>query len=247
MNEFDRVVFDLKGYIVKPAVLSTDEVEEMKEFVLRQRTDPQSLPASQRGLPGGLFEKLIDHPVLLDVLLDVIDKEVDKVRLEGAFLSYREVGDTTGWSPHAGGRTLNPNYAYNFHDGRIYSGMTRVVWELTEVKRDKGGTCFIPGSHKANYNIRKGIPSIDARDSGLWESYACPPGSLVIFSEAVRHSADAWQNPENPRIAIFCAYNHINVRHHKPDIPAEVLEGLSAEHRRFFNDVYHPQFDRRAA
>jgi hypothetical protein len=246
MNAHDRIVFDLKGYVVKPAVLSVDEVEELKAFVLRQKNEPESLPPHQRRLPGGPFEKLIDHPAVMDVLLDVIDSDVEKIRLENVFLSYREPGDSR-WDPHAGGRTTNPNYAYNFHDGRIYAGMTRVVWELTEVLENQGGTCFIPGSHKSNLNIRKAPPSIDARDSGLWESYGCPPGSLVVFSEAVRHSADAWRHPKHPRMAIFCAYNHINVRHHKPNFAPEVIEALSPEHQRFFREVYHPQFDRFAA
>ena len=62
MSEHDRIVFDLKGYIVKPAVLSQTEVEEIKEFVLRQKNDPESLPFHQRSLPGGAFAPLIDHP-----------------------------------------------------------------------------------------------------------------------------------------------------------------------------------------
>jgi hypothetical protein len=243
MTEHDRIVFDLKGFVVKPAVLSEAETAELREFVLRQRRDPESLPPHQRALPGGLAERLIDHPEVMEILHDVIDSDVEKIRLENIFLSYRE-GAESQWSPHAGGRTTNPNYAYNFHDGRIYAGMTRVVWELTEVLADRGGTCFIPGSHKANYNIRKPPPSIDDRQSGLWESYACPPGSLVVFSEAVRHSADEWCNPHNPRVAIFCAYNHVNVRHHKPMTPPEVIAGLSPERQRFFREVYHPQFDR---
>ncbi len=244
MTEHDRVVFDLKGYIVKPAVLNKEEVEVLKEFVLRQKNEPESLPPHERCLPGGPFAQLIDHPVVMSVLLNVIDPDIEKIRLENVFLNYREMGEGK-WQPHAGGRTTNPNYAYNFHDGRIYAGMTRVVWELTEVLENKGGTCFIPGSHKANYNIRTNpIASIDARDSGLWESYSCPAGSLIIFSEAVRHSADFWQNPNNPRISIFCAYNHINVRHHKPDIPPGVIEKLAPKHQRFFHEVYHPQFDR---
>ncbi|MDJ0572953.1 MAG: phytanoyl-CoA dioxygenase family protein [Pleurocapsa sp. MO_192.B19] len=244
VNEHDRVVFDLKGYIVKPAVLNENEVKVLKDLVLRQKNEPESLPPHERYLPGGAFAKLIDHPAVMNVLLDVIDPDREKIRLENVFLSYREMGEGE-WKPHAGGLTTNPNYAYNFHDGRIYAGMTRVVWELNEVLEDKGGTCFIPGSHKANYNIRTNpIASIDARDSGLWESYSCPPGSLIIFSEAVRHSADFWQNPNNPRIAIFCAYNHINVRHHKPDIPSEVIDKLAPKHQRFFKDVYHPLFDR---
>jgi hypothetical protein len=48
-------------------------------------------------------------------------------------------------------------------------------------------------------------------------------------------------------VAVFCAYNHVNVRHHKPNIPPEVLAGLSPARQRFFREVYHPQFDRPAA
>ena len=60
MTEHDRIVFDLRGYIVKPAVLSEGEVAELREFVLRQRREPESLPPHQRRLPGGPFERLID-------------------------------------------------------------------------------------------------------------------------------------------------------------------------------------------
>ena len=243
MSQHDRVVFDLKGYLVKPAVLNKDEVKTLKEFVLRQKNNPESLPVHERQLPGGAFAPLIDHPEVMKVLLEVIDPDINKIRLENVFLSYRKQGEGE-WKPHAGGRTTNPNYAYNFNDGRIYAGMTRVVWELNEVIEGRGGTCFIPGSHKANYNIRTNpVATIDDRNSGLWSSYSCPPGSLIIFSEAVRHSADFWQNPDNPRVAIFCAYNHINVRHHKPSIAPEVIEGLSPKHQRFFKEVYHPLFD----
>lgn len=244
MLEHDRIVFDLKGYIVKPAILKTQEIELIKEFVLRQKNNPESLPLHERSLPGGAFAPLIDHPAVMDVLSDVIDPDTDKIRLENIFLSYRKPGEGK-WQPHAGGRTTNPNYAYNFYNGRIYAGMTRVVWELNEVLANQGGTCFIPGSHKANLNIRSNpLDTIDARDSGLWESYSCPPGSLVIFSEAVRHSGDIWQNPQVPRIAIFCAYNHINVRHHKPNIDPVIIEHLAPRQQKFFRDVYHPQFDR---
>ena len=77
----------------------------------------------------------------------------------------------------------------------------------------------------------------------MWETYGCPAGSLLIFSEAVRHSSAAWTQA-TPRVSLFFAYNHINVRHHFPDFPQAMLDSLSPTHRRFFNDVYHPQFDR---
>ena len=240
MTDEEKFLFDLKGFLLFPAVLSEDEIAAVKDQSLRIEHEPESLPAAERRLPGGAAATLIDHPAVMRILHGIIGK-TDKIRLESAFVNYRERDDTRRpWSPHAGGRTLNPNYSYNFHAGQIYSGMTRVVWELNPVERDRGGTAFMPGSHKANFPFPK---SIDDPDSGVWESYGCPAGSLLIFSEAVRHSSAPWRQ-ETPRVSLFFAYNHINVRHHFPDFPAETLESLEPERRRFFNEVYHPQFDR---
>ena len=58
----------------------------------------------------------------------------------------------------------------------------------------------------------------------------------------MRHTSCVWTQDE-PRMALFYAYNHINVRHHKPGFTDEMLNSLSPEHRRFFSEVYHPQFD----
>ena len=117
MSDRDRVLFDLKGYIIKPAVLTASEIKSIKEFTLRQKEDPESLPPHQRHLPGGPFARLIDHPQVMSVLLNVIDPDLAKIRLENIFLSQRQQGEGE-WRPHAGGRTTNPNYAYNFYDGQ---------------------------------------------------------------------------------------------------------------------------------
>jgi hypothetical protein len=42
-------------------------------------------------------------------------------------------------------------------------------------------------------------------DNGLWETYGCTAGSLVVFSEAVRHTGSDWTHAENPRCAILMA------------------------------------------
>ena len=36
--------------------------------------------------------------------------------------------------------------------GQIYSGLTRVVFELNPVKKGQGGTSFLSGSHKLNFS-----------------------------------------------------------------------------------------------
>lgn len=242
LTEREKVLFDLKGYLLFPSVLSEKDMAPLRAQCEALRRDRETLPPGARCLPGGAASELIDHPAVLRVLHAIIDDETEKLRCENCFLSYRTIDDGhRGWNPHAGGRSVNPNYSYQYHDGKIHSGMTRVVWELNGVEKDKGGTEFIPGSHKSNY--RKKLPLFDDRDSGVWESYSCPPGSLLVFSEAVRHASCPWES-ETPRMALFFAYNHINVRHHKPSFTEEMLESLTPERRRFFNEVYHPQFDR---
>eukprot|EP01043_Picozoa_sp_COSAG02_P019855 COSAG02_NODE_967_length_15586_cov_9.185704_11_plen_178_part_00 len=41
------------------------------------------------------------------------------------------------------------------------------------------------------------------------EDYACPAGSVVIFTESLIHAANDWTNPANRRVAIFNCYNSV--------------------------------------
>lgn len=241
MTDEEVTEFDLKGFILFPSVLSEAEIAPIKAQCEQLRENKDGLPPAEQCLPGGAASVLIDHPAIERVLHTIIDDDTTKIRLENTFLSYRTIDDGhRGWTPHAGGVSVNPNYNYQYHDGRIHSGMTRVVWELNEVEEGKGGTAFIPGSHKSNF--RKKLPLFDDPDSGVWETYGCPPGSLLVFSEAVRHTSCVWTS-EIPRMALFFAYNHINVRHHRPNYTQEMLDSLPPKKRRYFNEVYHPQFD----
>ena len=63
---------------------------------------------------------------------------------------------------------------------KIHAGLVRVVWELTDVALDSGGTHFIPGSHKAAF-VRP--PSLSGPGGKFWQTYSCPAGSCVIFTE----------------------------------------------------------------
>lgn len=242
LNASERYQFDINGFMVIPGVLDAATTSACVDHLDRLRLDPLSLPIEQRSPLGGPCATLIDHPELMRVLTTIIGKR-DKLRCENAWYCYRETGDGE-WRPHAGGRSLNPNYQYINHGDGIYAGMTRVVWELNPVREGLGGTSFIAGSHKTPLTPTE---ANDQRDSGLWSSYACPAGSLVIFSEAVRHTTTPWADVEQPRKAMLCAYNHVVVRHHKPDAaitnPA-FLDSLSPERRAFFNAVHHPQFSR---
>ena len=102
-------------------------------------------------------------------------------------------------------------------------------------KAGEGGTLFLPGSHKANFQI----PEVHRQtDSLLFETYSCPPGSVIIFTENLCHSGVAWQNPDRPRVAIFNCYNFVGCQFHKPSVPKHVIEGLPPEKQAYFRNVW---------
>ena len=157
------MIFDLKGFIVIPSVLDRDETSRVRSHVEQYSKSPESLPRELRAPMAGPAEFLIDHPRVLGILTALIDPEPARLRLESVFVSRRSVDSHKGenaaeWRPHAGS-SIQPSFNYKTGpNGQIFAGMTRVVWELQEVVEGKGGTCLMPGSHKAalgssNYHV----------------------------------------------------------------------------------------------
>jgi len=244
MSDYDKFLCDLKGFLVIPGVLTEEEIRTVREHTKIYVKDPDSLPTHHRAPIAGPAEFLINHPRVMGILQEVIAPSREHIRLESVFISCRsDKNSGNQWRPHVGGTNLHSSFSYRFYNGRIYSAMTRIVWELNEVKKGQGGTCLVPGSHKANLaSAQDGTwpEQADQPDSGVWETYGCPPGSLVVFSEGVRHTGADWTNPENPRCAILMAYNHVTVRFHepKPCMNPVVIGGLSEERQKFFRDVW---------
>jgi hypothetical protein len=230
MTEEQKFIFDLKGYLLIPEVLKRTKIDAVKEQIETIRSNPESLPTYERRFPGGTASMLIDHPAVMDIL----DEVIGEVRMESSWFTYRTVGDK-GPTPHGGGRNVNPNFNYQCNNGKIYSALTRVVFELNEVKAEDGGTLFMPGSHKANFSMPENHRSTD---SPLLETYSCPPGSVIIFTENLCHSGDEWKNPDRPRIAVFNCYNFVGCQFHKPSVPQHIVEHLPPEQKAFFRNVW---------
>ena len=93
-------------------------------------------------------------------------------RCENGFSMLRRT-DYKGLAPHGGGVGTGM-FAYQCVNRGIFSGLTRVVWELNPIEEGDGGTLFMSGSHKANFPIHETHREMD---SPLYESYVCPPGA----------------------------------------------------------------------
>ena len=91
--------------------------------------------------------------------------------------------------------------------------------QLNEISKDDGATLFMSGSHKAAFSRPD---ELSLRDSLLWESYTCSPGSAVIFTEGLCHTGQRWSNKHRDRLSLFTCYDTVNSKWGK-GCPPEAL------------------------
>jgi len=233
MTEEQKFFFDLKGWILIPAVLSEAEIKPIRRHVL----DGGS------GFTGPAAE-LIDHPVVVDVLTDLLafgnapEGHYD-FRCEGVFTTVRQAG----WAPAGtdkphGGKWLGPT-CYQQQGDRLFSGLTRVIWELNPVHEGDGGTLFLSGTHKANFPFP---PAVLEADNPHLETYSCPAGSLFIFTESLMHAGTEWKNPDVDRVSLFYAYNSLQAQFHKMNLSHELISQMPPKRQSLFRGVWQHDF-----
>ncbi len=169
MTEEQKFFYDLRGWILIPNVLSPAEIDEMKAEAYA--CDGSRPLRNSRGYVGSL-QKLLDHPAVVDILTEILAEppylsdDYYSFRCENSFISIRHRAGTISKEqdsenhiprndlPHVVRPPQQANaMRYQVKGNKIYSGLTRVVWELEEVKAGHGGTTFLSGSHKANFTM----------------------------------------------------------------------------------------------
>ena len=248
MTPEQKFFFDLRGWILLPSVLSEAEIEETKAEVY----------AGARQSYEGALQKLLDHPAIVGILNEILSEDpfvkddCYGFRCEGSFTTVRppgwsksERGD--GGLPHVVRPPQQANaMRYQVAGGKIFAGLTRVVWELEEVKAGTGGTSFLSGSHKAHFNYGGPDPYRPNISDSPWEGsmraimedYSCPPGSVVIFTESLVHAANDWTNPDNPRCAVFNCYNSIWAQWHRLNLSHETIEAMPPKRQSLFRGTW---------
>ena len=248
MTPEQRFFFDLRGWILLPSVLSPEAIEIMKA---------EAYAGAKQGYEGALQE-LLDHPAIVGILSEILSEdpyvreECYGFRCENSFITVRPPGWSMG-ERGDGGRAhvvRPPQQAnamrYQVAGGKIFSGLTRVVWELEEVKAGQGGTSFLSGSHKAHFNYGgpdRYRPNTDgspwaAKIRAMMEDYSCPAGSVVIFTESLVHAANDWTNPDNPRCAVFNCYNSIWAQWHQTNLSHETVLSMPKKRQTLFRGTW---------
>ena len=72
MTDEQKFIFDLKGWIAIPSVLTEEEIGAIKEHAHTLKNDPESIDQKDRSSLSGPAQILLDHPVVVGVLREIL-------------------------------------------------------------------------------------------------------------------------------------------------------------------------------
>lgn len=240
--------FDRNGWLLIPNLLTDEEVETKREFCKLLSTDPTNIALPERGGLGGPLQELVDHPVVVGFMNEFLaypalaSEDCYGFRLEETDVIFgTDTQETESQTPNNKGNGLfrlpGDSHIYRCVPGRGWSGLTRAIWELTDVDERINSFKFISGSHKSAYPLPDNL--ID-KDSSLWETYECPQGSLFIFTESItqmNRSTDS-QQPKTNRVSVSYLYNTVASRWSNWMPNQQLIEAMPDKRQTLFRDVY---------
>ena len=236
--------FDRNGWLLIPSVLSDTDIVEMREFCQRLHEAPEGIPEPERCALGGPLQKLADHPIVVGFLNEFLayppaaSEDCYGFRLEetAAFFGDTSSHTATQSGLHKGNglfRLPGDSHLYRCVPGRGWSGLTHAIWELTEVTVQTNSLRFITGSHKAAYPVPEAVHDLN---SSLWETYECPPGSLILFTESMTQTHV--QSSATERVSISNLYNTVASRWSNWLPHPQLLEAMPPKRQTLFREAY---------
>ena len=268
MNDTQKYLFDLQGFLVVEGVLSKAEVAAANEAIDRhaagivERVGGVSLSSDSktmqgetgRGDLGGLlswekpwcdpFRAMLAHPQITPYLNQLLGKGW-RLDHNGGLISMRKGAE--GHLLHgSSGPAFDRHQCYIFKDGQMHNGLTVVAWQLADVNPGDGGLALIPGSHKGNYACPQPIRKWEAHQDVV-KQVTCKAGDVVIFTEAVTHGTIPWSADHDRRSVLFrmSPGNLAYAKGYNP-WPESMLEGLTPQQRAVLEPPYHQRLQRPA-
>jgi hypothetical protein len=187
--------FDLNGFLVVHEALSHVEVMALSRILAGVRGARRTGKFSFFDLDS-VFADLMARSQTLEIVRALCG---EWVRFDHAF-GIRMAREEPCWQGlHGGDRASQGAFAYQWVRGRMYNGLIKVLYTLTDVNPGDGGFVCVPGSHKANVDFKP------AGDSHLVINPGMRAGDMLVFTEALLHGSRAWKGAE-PRIALIYSY-----------------------------------------
>ena len=231
MNDREKFLFDLRGYLVVKGALTSDQVEDLSErleshrqdrtqqhfgsdrtFLNRTTGDVWSAPSLLEW--GGTYIDLIDLPSTapyLEALLgsgyrldhDYINVVSEHTKKRSLYLHGG--GQGAGGAMDIVGSSDGGQCFYRYNNGRFFNGLVAVAYELNDVSTESGGFACVPGSHKMNFPLPKESRVSQTQDEvPSWvDRVAAEAGDAIIFTEACSHGTVPWQGGGERRTVFY--------------------------------------------
>jgi Phytanoyl-CoA dioxygenase (PhyH) len=231
MSDDDKYLFDLNGFLVVRGVLTPDEVRRANAAIDRhQNRMVERLDAGLRNAKSGtyffgtgsgrkdlgqmlewqggdadVFRSILAHEKLVPIFHGLLGQGY---RMDHLPLVIAQDCGAEGFQLHGGTvdcqtGECNHHLAYNCVHGTIRTHLLGCNVMLTDHNAGDGGFCVVPGSHKSNFRMPKGMV-----DGEKFRDFVVQPetkaGDVVLFSEGTVHGAMAWTPANRQRRA--CLY-----------------------------------------
>lgn len=232
MNENERYLFDLQGFLVVENALDTAQIAALNALI-EERTALEVEAEATTHRFGGLLKwgqpclDLIDNPHVLTYLEQLIGRTV---RLDHEYCDIIRGGrGPIGTSLHGGAVTDDPTAYYRFFDGKLRNGLSVVAYNLHDVNPGDGGFGCVPGSHKSNLLLPMEWQDLDNPVSCV-SAVTGPAGTAVIFTEALTHGTLPWRGQQERR-TIFYKYSPSPLSYSRRYYNADEYPGLTKRQR----------------
>ncbi|MBI4531263.1 MAG: phytanoyl-CoA dioxygenase family protein [Candidatus Latescibacteria bacterium] len=200
MTEAEIYEFDLNGYIIYRNILSGEEVHRMNVIIdEHQARNIPNIPFFESH-DFSFFEldpcfiELMANPRTLRIIRVLVG---NWLRLDHAYGLQMTKETETPETLRGGPRGDHGEHQYQWVEGRMYNGLTTVMYVLEDLHSGDGGFVCVPGSHKANLYYRPPI------DSHMVVNPSLKAGDMVIYTEALVHGARRWQVDHRWRALLY--------------------------------------------
>ncbi|MEO8396260.1 MAG: phytanoyl-CoA dioxygenase family protein [Chloroflexota bacterium] len=225
MNDREKFLFDLNGFLHIPGVLNAEEVAALNASIDanmdKKGEDGNSYVGNsttlvgthKRGFFSGMlnwpkpwcqpYRDIIVHPKIIPYLNTIHGRGW---RLDHEPFILTADKNSEGLTLHGStDRHFDGSQYYTYRNGEIRCGMVVFQYQLADVNEGDGGLCVIRGSHKANFASSVKLREWE-EDRDIIYNVPCKAGDLVIFNEATMHGTLPWK-ADHERRSLLVRYS----------------------------------------
>ena len=225
MNDTEKYLFDLKGYLVLRDVVDPGTIARCNDAIDHHfdeiETHERQFEGDSQALASEVRQKWCEEMIAwerphCDPFRELMVQPAIKPYLSELLgPGYRMSGPPRlivmdqGCAGHYmhGGQVDRQvfEHTYTAKFGHIYCGLLLVEFPLADEGPGQGGLALIPGGHKANYPIPQSLRDYEAYQDEIVEVEVAA-GDAVIFAEITIHGTMVWRG-EHQRRTLLHGYN----------------------------------------